>query len=229
MKKVIVLAVSLIFVCILPACTKGVESCPAAEEGFAEEAMKEEISSQMIGQGIYDALKKEWDTWNGKSKEQKMLSSHLPGNCYKSFESWADCEEFLGFELFNPLEESDWPEKATYVGMPLGYADASRFYVSFYGENAKQVKWIFVESGYRDGDIRITVDAQVFVDVAKENTDELEPLITEDSGEMYVATTALVAQGPVMYNIRVIGEPGKQTEVQETLKKVLPYFKDDAK
>jgi len=214
------------------ACMKGVESCPTTEvTSRVEESSKEDevqniISSDMLGQGLYDALQKDWDAWNAKDDMQKMLSSHLPGICYKQFDTWAECEEFLGFEVFNPLEDSEF-EKGSYVGMPVDYADASRFYANFYGPNGEQVQWIDVQSGYRDGNIRITVNAQISVDTPKENMDEEEPLITEDSGEQYVATTALLARGPVTYSIRVIGEKNQWDEVRETLGKVLPYFEEE--
>jgi hypothetical protein len=181
------------------------------------------ISSDMLSPQIYGALQAEWSAWNAKDDLQKALSSHMPGHIYKQFDTWAECEEFFGFEVINPLEDSEF-EKGSYVGMPVGYNDASRFSASFYGPNAEQVQWIHVESGYRDGDVRITVNAQIFVDKPKENMDGAAPLITEDSGEKYVATEALLARGPVTYCIRVIGEPNQWEEVRETLDMVLQYF-----
>ena len=234
MKRYWILIFLLICIGGLSGCIKGVESCPAAEVTPGAEAQLTEeefqipniISSNILGQGIYDALEKEWSAWDAKSEEQKLVSSHLPGICYEQFDTWEDCEAFLGFSVFNPLEDSEF-EKGTYVGMPVNFADAEHFYVNFYGPNAEQVQWIDVQSGYCDGDVRITVNAQIQVDTPKENPDEEEPLITEDSGELYVATTALLARGPVTYSIRVIGEANCWDEVRETLNKVLPYFEEE--
>lgn len=229
MKRSIFLIFILICMVSFFGCAKGVEPCPVEEITsqagllFTEEANQDIISSDMLGEGIYDALAKEWDAWNAKSEEQKMFSSHLPGHCYFQFDTWAECEEFLGFEIFNPLEDSEF-EKGSYVGMPEGFAGASRFYISLYGSSAEKVQWIYVDSGYRDGDIRITVNAQISVDTPKENLDTQELLITEDSGGQYVATNALLARGPVTYNIRVVGSPNQWEKVRETLDKVLPYF-----
>lgn len=192
----------------------------------SEIVSSEMISSDMLGQGIYEAIKEEWATWNAKDEMQKLLSSHMPGHCYRGFGTWEECEEFLGFSIFNPLESSNWPEKATYVGMPEGYNEAPRFYVSFYGTGEGQVQWIHVESGYRSEEIRIMVNAQVVVDSPAENSAVNEPLITEDSGERYVANTAVLVKDFVTYNIRVIGEPDMQNEVRETLEQVLPYFEE---
>lgn len=233
MKKLMLLVLSLVFVIGVLGCTKGVESCPEAEGTpkaetlSGEEAYSEMISSDMLGQGVYEALQEDWEAWNERYEFQRAISSHIPGICYARFEDWTECEEFLGFSIFNPLEESAWPEKGSYGGMPVGYNEAPRFYVSFYGTSEGQVEWIHVESGYWDGDIRITVNAQVSVDMPKENMDDKEPLITEDSGERYVASEAVLARGPITYNIRVIGEPNMQSEVKETLEKVLPYFDMD--
>ena len=234
MKKYIAIMLSILLAVSLCGCAKGVESCPAAEgtpgAGVSDEAGDSNqniISSDQLGQGVYVTLTEEWAKWDAKDEMQKMLSSHMPGHCYLGFDTWAECEEFLGFEIFNPLEDSEF-EKGTYVGMPEGYADAARFYVSLYGPSAEQAQWIFVDSGYRDGDVRITVNAQIFVDTPKENLDNQEPLITEDSGEKYVATTALLARGPVTYSIRVIGEQNQWDAVRETLDKVLPYFTNNS-
>jgi len=177
----------------------------------------------MLSQSIYTALEKEWSAWNAKDEMQKLVSSHLPGICYRQFDTWTECEDFLGFEVFNPLEDSEF-EKASYIGMPLKFNDASRFYVNFYGPDADKVEWLDVQSGYRDGEVRINVNAQISPDVAKKDSEPQEPLITEDSGEQYVATEALLTLGPVTYNIRVIGGKGEWDAVRKTLEKVLPYF-----
>jgi len=224
MKKNILLAICLIGITCLFGCTKGVESCPAEPSGTESAQMV--ISSDMLGQRLYDALEEEWDHWEEKDEMERMISSHIPGFCYKSFNTIEECEEFLGFNLENPLENSGF-KKASYVGMPEGHNDAPRFYVSFYGENAEQVKWIFVESGYRDGEVRITVNAQIFVDTPPEDMDTREHLITEDSGGQYVANSVTLARGPIMYNIRVIGDPNHKKEVKETLEEVIECFETE--
>lgn len=224
MKRLIVLILLFISVTMLSSCTVNAgTSTPDAEENASEKSTQTVISSDMLSPAVYAALEKEWSAWNAKDEMQKLVSSHLPGNIYKQFDTWTECEEFLGFALWNPLEDSEF-EKGSYVGMPVGANDASRFYVSVYGTNEGQVQWIHVQSGYRDGEVRINVYAQISPDVAKGDAENQEPLITEDSGEQYVATEALLARGPVTYNIRVIGGKGEWDAVRATLEKVLPYF-----
>ena len=215
MKRAMILIFLLICMVGFSGCVKGVESCPVASDNM--------ITSDMLSQNVYDALQADWDEWNEKSEMEQMISSRMPGNIYRSFDTWAECEEFLGFEVFNPLEDSEFT-KGTFVGMPEGFNDASRIYVSVYGTKEGEVQRISVESGYRDGDIRITVRVGIHPDKPLELTGE--QMITEDSGERYVATSKVVVIGPVSYNIRVVGEENRWKEVRETLSKVLPYFED---
>ena len=228
MKRILLVSISMFFLMILSAC-KGVEFYPAAdpvpgaETVSSEETSDNMITSDMLSQTVYAVLQADWDDWNAKDDMQKAISSRMPGHIYWSFDTWTECEEFLGFELFNPLEDSEF-DKGSYVGMPEGFNDASRFYVSFGGTKEGKVEWISVDSGYRDGDIRITVSMGIRPDKPLELTGE--QMITEDSGERYVAASKVVAIGPVSYNIRVVGEENQWKEVRETLKKVLPYFEE---
>ena len=229
MKRFLLLSIGIFFLATLSAC-KGVESCPAADQvpememsASGDEVSDNIISSDMLSVSMYNALEVEWAAWNAKDEMQKLVSSHLPGNIYKPFDTWAECEEFLGFELWNPLEDSEF-EKGSYVGMPVGANDASRFYISVYGTGEGEVQWIFVDSGYLDGDIRITVNAHIYPDKPLEL--DGEQMITEDSGENYVAASKTMVIGPVSYNIRVVGEENQRAAVKATLEKVLPYFED---
>lgn len=230
MKRFAILIFGVLCVLELLGCAgKPRETTDTSETGknSVEESAQNLISSDMLGQSVYDALQADWAAWNAKSEMEQMLSSHMPGHCYKGFDDWTECEEFLGFELYNPLEDSEF-EHGSYVGMPIGYNDAPRFYISYYGTEEQKIERIHVNSGYRDGDIRITVNAEVRIDVHEEGRLQ-EPAITEDSGERYVAVTALLMEGPVTYSIRVLGETNQWDEVRATLDKVLPYFTEEVK
>ena len=214
-----------------------------AETISTESDFLEPISSDMFGQDLYDALQKDWAAYDALSTEHKMLSSHIPGNCRKDFDDWAVCEEFIGFSITNPLENNPALEKGTYVGMPIGFMDAPHIRASWYGTRDGHVEWVRIQSGYQHEEIRIVVDAKLYGDSAEgKPTDkgwsaELDrqwyltkagsnlPIITEDSAEKYVANTAHLAQGRVLYSIRVIGESAAQNKVQETLEQILPYWR----
>jgi len=217
-----------------------------AETISTESDSLEPISSDMFGQDLYDALQKDWASYDALSAEHKMLSSHIPGNCKQDFDNWDDCETFIGFPVFNPLEDHSGLEKGTYVGMPIGFMDAPHIQASWYGTKDGHVEWVSIQSGYRHKEIRIVVDAKLYGDPAEDkptdkgwsteldrqwylaNVDSNSPIITEDSTEKYVANTAYLAQGQVLYSIRVIGELAVQNEVQAILKEILPCFDKEA-
>lgn len=221
---------------------------PFALAGCAEAEEKEyplTFSRRLVSDELYGALAAGWEAWDAMDEESQWLSSQTPGWGKREFEDWSECIDFLGFPLPNPLETKSGLEKGTYVGMPIGFADAPRFEVSWYGTRDGVFETIGVVAGYRKGDIRIMMDAMLFgaspeedaengnVSSAQqlrqdylENAREGTPYITRDSGVNYVAATAYVARGYVLYAIRCIGEPGMDAEVNSTLEGILPLFGD---
>lgn len=177
MKKLIVFALTLICVFGLVGCSsttgeKIYEDLSETEISYTQEQLEGEsgclgpIPPDSISQNVYNALQNEWDSWNHLSKESRMLSSHLPGYCLRSFDSWEECEDFFGFTVPNPLKNCSWLEKATYVAMPLGFRDAPRVKASWYGTEDGHVEWIHVETGYRDSEVRVMVSASLYGDPA---------------------------------------------------------------
>lgn len=246
-KKYITLFFALVCVLGLFGCAgkpHGTTNTHKTERTTTEEDFPKIISSDMLSQEIYDTLQNEWDAFGALSTEQKMLSSHIPGVCQKDFDSWAECEDFIGFSIPNPLESHSDLENGTYVGMPTGFMDAPHVRVNWYGTQDGHVEWISVQSGYRNDQLRIVVDAKLYGDPSEEkssdsgwsidlerleylaNTDGASPVVTEDSGERYVASTAYMAKGYVLYSVRVIGEPDMQDEVQNTLIELLTHFQN---
>lgn len=224
-------------------CISGLTGC-SGQSGQADGPGPELISAGMLAQDVYDALQEEWDSYDSLGAEQKMLSGHFPGVCYEDFSDWAASEEFLGMSVPNPLEEAAWLEHGTYLGMPEGFRDAPNVRVGLCGTREGHVEWLSIRSGYRDGEIRVTLDAMLYSDPAEnESPDsgwsvELERqyyianvgddpvLITEDSGEQYVSRTAYLARGHALYRVSVIGAPNLQDRVQETLGDVLSEFEN---
>ena len=200
------------------------------------------ISQGAVSQAVRDALRGEWDSWNRLSWEQQMVSSHFPGWCTRDFGSWAECEGFLGFSIPNPLEACDWLEQGTCAAMPLGFRDAPRVQAGWYGTEDGHVEWISAQAGYRNGQVRVTVDAMLYGDPADARSPEggwssvelerqsyLEsaedaPPVTSDRTENYFSNTAWRARGPVLYRLGVIGEPDLETQVEETMEQVLDAF-----
>lgn len=203
------------------------------------------ISPDSISQNVYNALQKEWDSWNLLSNVSKMCSSHMPGLCRQSFDSCEECEDFLGFTISNPLEDCSWLEKATYAAMPLGFRDTPRVNAGWYGTEDGHVEWISVTTGYRDGDIRVTISASLYGDPADtkpsdsgwaielerqnylSNIDNAPLQITTESAEKYYSNTACQAYGNVLYCFNIVGEPDEQTRVENTTEQVINSLNDE--
>ena len=88
MKKVVILLLSGL------ACISSLTGCsePVDPAELTEKYGPEPISANMLAQDIYDTLQYEWDLFDSLSAEQKMISSHIPGICYKDFADWVTCE-----------------------------------------------------------------------------------------------------------------------------------------
>lgn len=204
----------------------------------------ESISQEALSQELRDALEEEWTSWNALSGEAKILSSHFPGCCDRDFDTWAEGEAFLGLAVPNPLEEAAWLEQGTYVGMPLGFRDAPRVKAGWYGTEDGHVEWVSLQAGYRDGEVRVMIDATLYGDPAEgksadggwsrelerqaylEEFPEAPVQLSSDSGERYVSSTALLAQGSVLYRLHVVGEPGEAKAVEESLERALEAFSE---
>ena len=234
-------------VCVLSglAFISGLAGC-SSRAGQTKGPGPEPISGHMLAQDVYDTLQEEWDAYDSLSAEQKLLSSSLPGACYEDFSDWAACEKFLGISLPNPLEEAAWLDRGTYVGMPEGFLDAPSVHASLYGTREGHVERICVQSGYRDGEIRVTLEAILYgaptAGISTHSGGDVESegrscsvalgdgddtaLVTENSGEGSVSRTACLARDYVLYRICVIGAPDVQDDVQETLEEVLSEFEN---
>ena len=125
------------------------------------------LSTDALSLDVCNAVRDDWVAWNRLSQERKMLSSHMPGFCQRGFEGWADCETFLGIAIPNPLENCSWLEKATFVGMPVGFHAAPRVQADWSGTESGHVDWIDVQAGYRDGQIRVMIDVTLSDDPAE--------------------------------------------------------------
>ena len=207
--------------------------------------MLEPIPPDSISQNVYNDLQHEWDSWNLLSQESKMVSSHLPGCCQRDFDDWAECEAFLGFSIPNPLEECTWLEQATYVAMPIGFRDAPRVKASWYGTEEGHIEWISAQGGYRDGDIRVIIDAMLYGDPADikpsdrgwgielvrknylENVDDAQLQISSEATSRYFSYTAYQAYGAILYHFQVIGNPDAQLQVENTLDQVIAAFSEE--
>ena len=120
------------------------------------------IPAEGFSQGVYDALEENWTAWEAVDELERMLSSTLPGHCAQEFDSWAQCADFLGPSIPDPAADCGWLEEATYADMPLEASDAPRVKAEWYGTREGQVEWVSVQSGWRDGAVRVMVSAALY-------------------------------------------------------------------
>lgn len=210
--------------------------------GQSQAESPEPISAGMLAPEVYDAMREEWASYDALSPEQQMVSSYFPGICHESFSDWADCEEYLGIPVPNPLEEAAWLEHGAHTGESAGSQGAAHVQVVMRGSRNGQVEWLDIRSGYRDGDITVTLDAMLYGDPAESadaargwsveaarlfylaNAGSDSVVTAESSGEQYVSRSAYLARGHALYLVSVTGAPNLESRVVETLERVLSEF-----
>ena len=177
-----------------------------------------------------------------------MLSSRTPGYGQRNFGSWAEWEEFLGLAVLNPLETCPWLEQGTYAGMPLlgyrdlGLRDAPRVSASWYGTEDGFVERVSASAGYRDGEVRVMLSAGLYGDPEDHplspvgeafererqaylaEPEDVPAEIVSRSSERYYANETYLIRGSVLYRLNIVGEPGAQEQVEDTMSRVLERF-----
>ena len=217
-------------------------ACTAPHEG--QQYLPELVAEGDFSEALYQALSDDWAAYDAMSEEEKMCSSHLPGWCSREFDEWEAVEQFVGLTIPNPLEELELLEKGTYVGMPLGFMNAPRFSVAWYGTREGHVEWVQINSGYRTGDIRVCLETALYSDSPESKSRERgwsvehqrlnyleeregdKAVITTDGDSAYDTYMATLARGYALYTIHVIGEPGTREELYPVLEQLLPTFEE---
>ena len=168
---------------------------------------------------LQQALQDNWIAYESMSARQKLLSSTTPGSCAREFDDWAAVEQFVAMTIPNPLDELDSLEKGNWAAAPEGYNGASRYFITWYGTREGTVQWVQIQSGYRRGELRVTVTAKI-----KPESHFSDPIITADSGAEYEARTATLVRGSIQYSIRVMGDPGTGDALTALLEELVPYY-----
>lgn len=174
-----------------------------------------------VSQRMYEAVQEDWAAWNAMSKESQLLSSSKPGNCQQGFDDWHACEEFMELTVPNPLESCEWLEKGTYAAMPLGYADAPRVMLNWYGEEDGTIEKVRVTAGYRQDDIRV----MLYTDIYGEATVvAAESDMNTSTTQNYFSVECNIVEDNILYRLSVIGEPDAQAQVEDIFTQVLKLF-----
>ena len=102
-----------------------------------------------------------------KMAEQDPYLSSSPGYWFRTFDSWADCEDFVGFSLDNPLEEAGLLETANYSAIPqdaetLNEESRRHCAVALYANPKGELQHVTVDTGYLMGPIRIQMTVSLY-------------------------------------------------------------------
>ena len=221
------------------------------ESSYQVEALLPTTSLSSVGQPLADKLSQEWDEFDSMTKEQQRTSSKLWGVVDIQTDTWDDCEEAIGFTLYNPLETLDWLNKTGYFGMehidsqtPTAHVQATA--------NASQTAdrklgEVSVIAGYKNGDVRITLTETVSSSTESFTIGSVytgyatyeQDTVTTGSGIVvlimtvngtnnigyydgdYFDSTAYWVKDNVFYALRVFGNETDKAEIQATLDKIL--------
>ena len=124
-----------------------------------------------LGQSLADKIEQEWKTYDGMTQEQRLTSSKLWGLVGIQVDSWNECEETLGFSVFNPLESIDWLKATGYFGMESIDPNAEVKHILINANTMQSVNnldrelsEITISSGYNSGKVKITLSATLCAD-----------------------------------------------------------------
>ncbi len=119
-----------------------------------------------IGQILLDKIEQEWKTYDGMTQEQRLTSSKLWGLVGIQVDSWDECEETIGFSVFNPLESIGWLNTTGYFGMESADPDTEVKHILINANTMQSVtnldrelSEITISSGYNSGKVKITLSA----------------------------------------------------------------------
>lgn len=99
--------------------------------------------------------------------QNPLLMSTMPGYWFGTFDSWTECEDFVGFPLSNPLEEAELLETANYAAIPrdaetLDENSRRHCAVTLNGTAAGELQSVQVDAGYLMGEIRIQMSVALY-------------------------------------------------------------------
>lgn len=204
-----------------------------------------------VSQMLRQRITREWNTYDGMTREQQMLSSHLWGLITIDADSWDECEEKLGFSVNNPLESLSWLDQTGYIGMESAVPDLPCAHIQANAralqETERRLSQIDITAGYHYGKIRITLTATLsagtesfsksdgyngFATYEEKTTVTGSglPLLVVTANETnntgyyladYHSSTAYWVNGNVFYTLRLIGEESEKAEIQTVLDRIV--------
>ncbi len=204
-----------------------------------------------IGQILADKITQEWNTYDSMTREQQLASSKLWGVVGIQTDTWNECEEAIGFTVYNPLESLNWLNKTGYFGMESTDPGMPAKHVQATANAAqttdRKLCEINVTAGYNNGSVRVTLAATLSANTETFTTGSVcngyatyeQNTVTTESGipALIVTTnetnntgyykvdyfdpTAYWVKDNVFYTLRVFGDETDKAEIQATLDRIL--------
>ncbi len=205
----------------------------------------------VIGQVLEEEITREWEAYRDMSAEQRMASSRRWGVVGIQTDTWAECENAIGFAVYNPLEALDWLEKTGYYGMESTASDIPVKHVQVIADTALNgdgtLNRIDITAGYNIDNVRITLAATLWADTGTYTTGSVcngyatyeQSTVTTQSGisvlvvttdetnnngyylDDYFDPTAYWVKDNVFYTLRVLGEEADKEHIQTILEQIL--------
>ncbi len=204
-----------------------------------------------MGQILTDKIAQEWNTFDSMTKEQQLASNKLWGTVGIQTDTWNECEETIGFNVYNPLESLDWLNKTGYFGMestdpgtPATHVIATAYATQ---TTDRTISEINITAGYNNDSVRVTLTATFSANAGTLTTGSVcngyatyeQNTVTTGSGipALIVTTnetnnteyyngdyfdpTAYWVKDNVFYTLRVFGDETDKAEIQATLDRIL--------
>lgn len=188
-----------------------------------------------LSQKVKDAVTDEWKAYDMLTPMQRSYSNRLFGEVTFRANTWQQTERDLGLQIKNPIMDISWLSPTDVYG-GIATSDVilhteTKIYAT--DVTSRTVDQISVSAGYRGEGQRVVIKASVFGEKTivlhgREEDEQSYPtgsgmmaLVTRDSGDEYTAANAYWSERNVCYSLRVIGQTGQDTQVFETLQKLL--------
>ena len=114
----------------------------------AEPVPADTFSSPALAEAL-EVIRRQYGTY-------QPWQSTLPGSYQAEWDTWADCEDFLGIELANPLEGR---EGLSFLA-PSGAEDEPHCDVSLYADEAGVLSWVTASALYQTEACRIQLSVE---------------------------------------------------------------------
>ena len=164
-------------------------------------------SESGFSENLYDAIHEDWDKWQAMDEFSRMASSHLAGCCHRYFETWEEATEFIGVDLWNPLEHSDLLKKMNYCGTDTkdvyhGGEMLPHCSMEWLGTCDEKLTFAEITTGYAVDDVRVTLRIELYNNNA-DNSSTGGITMTNDRGELWTSKEAGFRNG-YDYTLRLV-------------------------